>query len=90
MVLDKRGALSRTQIVHKRAGGLTDPNRNVWSAALSQAKNEGYRVGLRKFIRPSLEHKAPDLDRMRCADLDLRLPDSPARPAGERAPAPWV
>jgi len=47
-------------------------NRNVWSAALSQAKNEGDRlvgwsVGLRRCIRPWLEHRAPGLDGMRWA-----------------------
>jgi hypothetical protein len=42
-------------------------NRNVWSAALSQAKNESDKNGLRKCIRPSVEHKAPGLDGMRCA-----------------------
>jgi hypothetical protein len=40
--------------------------RNVWSAALSQAKNER-QDGLRKCIRALLEQKAPGLDGMRCA-----------------------
>jgi hypothetical protein len=30
-------------------------NRNVWSAAVLQAKNENDRIGLRECIRPLLE-----------------------------------
>src|SRR5271165_3050618 len=46
---------------------------NVWSAALSQAKTENDRVGLRKCIRLLLEHKAPSHDGMRCVLFPLSL-----------------
>src|SRR5208337_1502821 len=44
---------------------------NVWYAALSQAKTENDRVGLRKCIRLLLEHKAPSHDGMRCVLFPL-------------------
>jgi len=37
------------------APGVSPSNRNVWSAAVLQAKNEGDRIGLRECIRPLLE-----------------------------------
>ena len=42
-------------------------NQNVWSAALSQAKNESDRMVCANVFGLSLEHKAPGLDGMRCA-----------------------
>jgi hypothetical protein len=40
-------------------------SENVWSVALSQAKSESGRVGLRKCMRPLLERQL--LARMECA-----------------------
>jgi hypothetical protein len=51
----------------KAIPGESWPTRNVWSAAVLQAKNEGGKIGLRECIRPLLEYRTPGLNGMRCA-----------------------
>ena len=77
----------------------------VWSAALSQAKNEGDRLVCANGYGLRLEHKAPRLDGMRCAlvlfsnavwkgfsGLQVsRAPDSTVMPSqGSRTRGPTV
>jgi len=54
-VVDVREAWPQKSIWARITAHAEPPMRNVWSAAVLQAKNENDRIGLRECIRPLLE-----------------------------------